>query len=214
MNTTPNLRQPPSNSLYAITDYQNLTGSALFTAVEEIVAGGCTLIQYRNKSDNIALCTFEAEHIKQICHRHNAKLIINDSIELAQHVQADGVHLGQTDGNTNLARKALGDNAIIGVTCHNSLEYAEIALEQGANYVAFGRFFSSKTKATATNAPTNLLKKARTLWPSATLVAIGGITQSNAQPLLSLGANYVAISHDVFYSQNKMAYAKNFNNKD
>lgn len=210
----PSLKQPPSNFLYAITDCQNLTGSALFTAVKEIVAGGCTLIQYRNKSGDAALCTFEAEHVKQICHRHNAKLIINDSIELAQHVQADGVHLGQTDGSISLARKALGDNAIIGITCHDSLEYAEIALEQGANYVAFGRFFLSKTKATATNAPISLLKKARTLWPSATLVAIGGITQNNAQPLLSYGADYVAVSHDVFYSQNKMAYAKNFDNKD
>lgn len=208
------LLEPCNNNLYAITDCQNFTGTRLFNAVEEIMDSGCQIIQYRNKSNNPVLHAVEAKEIRSICNRYNAKLIINDNIDLAKQVQADGVHLGQADANIRAARDTLGAQAIVGITCHDSLDYAQAALQQGANYVAFGCFFSSKTKPNAILASAHLLQQARTRWPHATLVAIGGITPGTAHTLFSQGADYVAIGYDLFNTHDKAAYLQLFKSKE
>lgn len=131
---------PPLRGLYAITD-DTLLADRLLAAVADALAGGCRLIQYRSKHTNTHQRLVEAQRLVELCHAHNAYLVINDDTALAKAVTADGVHLGQNDMPLTEARRILGKRAIIGITCHNSLALAQTAQQAGANYVAFGRFF-------------------------------------------------------------------------
>ena len=130
--------------------------------------------------------------IKKICKKFNVKFLINDDIYLAKKLNSDGCHLGQKDMNIFEARKLIG-NKIIGITCHNSIKLARIALKNNADYLAFGAFNSSKTKKIKYKASLNLLKKARKITKTA-IVAIGGINCSNYKKLLLNNANFLAIS--------------------
>ena len=133
-----------------------------------------------------------AKKIKKICKKFNVKFLINDDVYLAKKLNADGCHLGQKDMNIVNARKLLG-NKIIGVTCHNSIKLAKVALKNKANYLAFGAFHLSKTKKVKYMASLNLLKKARKITKKP-IVAIGGINLSNYKKLLLNKANLLAIS--------------------
>jgi len=130
--------------------------------------------------------------IFQICKKNNVKFIVNDDPLLAKKLNADGCHLGQKDTDIIEARKILGNN-IIGITCHNSIKLAKNAIKNKANYLAFGAFFSSKTKKTKFKATTKILDKAKKLTKTP-LVAIGGINYSNYKKLLLNNANFLAIS--------------------
>ena len=142
--------------LYAITDSQLLTDGKLLPYVEAALEGGARLLQYRDKSDDDARRLREAEALRGLCERYGATLIINDDAELAARLGV-GVHLGQTDGSLSAARALLGRQAIVGATCHAQLELAEQAVREGANYIAFGRFFQSNTKPGAPAATLELL---------------------------------------------------------
>ena len=130
--------------------------------------------------------------IKKICKKFKVKFLINDDVYLAKKLNADGCHLGQKDMNINEARKMIG-NKIIGITCHNSLKLAKLAIKGKANYLAFGAFNSSKTKKVKYKASINLLKKARKITKTP-IVAIGGINSDNYKKLLLNKANFLAIS--------------------
>jgi thiamine-phosphate pyrophosphorylase len=130
--------------------------------------------------------------IKNICKKHKVKFIINDDPKLAKKLDADGCHLGQKDMNILKARKIIG-NKIIGVTCHNSIKLAKNALNAGADYLAFGAFYSSKTKLVKYKADLKILRYAKKI-TSAPIVAIGGIKLSNYKKLLLNKANFLAIS--------------------
>ena len=130
--------------------------------------------------------------IKIICTKNNVKFLINDEPLLAKKLNADGCHLGQNDTNIIEAKKILG-NKIIGITCHNSIKLAKLAIRNKANYLAFGAFFPSKTKKAKYTATTKILNKAKKITKSP-LVAIGGINSSNYKNLLLNNANFLAIS--------------------
>ena len=130
--------------------------------------------------------------IKQICKNSNVKFLVNDSPELSKKLMADGCHLGQKDMNIIEARKIIG-NKIIGITCHNSINLAKAAIKGKANYIAFGAFFSTKTKKVKYQATTKILDKVKKL-TRIPLVAIGGINLSNYKKLLLNNANLLAIS--------------------
>jgi len=130
--------------------------------------------------------------IKQICKKNNVKFLVNDDPFLAKKLNADGCHLGQKDTNIIEARKIIGDK-IIGTTCHNSLRLAKTAIKNKASYLAFGSFFSTKTKKTKYKASTKILNKAKKLTKTP-IVAIGGINYSNYKKLLLNNANFLAIS--------------------
>ena len=130
--------------------------------------------------------------IQKICKKFKVKLLINDDVYLTKKLNADGCHLGQKDMNIHKARKIIG-NKIIGITCHNSLKLAKLAIKSKASYLAFGAFNSSKTKKIKYKAPTNLLKKARKITKTP-IVAIGGINSDNYKKLLLNKANFLAIS--------------------
>ncbi|MGC7841631.1 thiamine phosphate synthase [Pseudomonas wayambapalatensis] len=181
--------------LYAITDSQLLAGRFL-SHVEAALEGGVCLLQYRDKGDDAARRLREAEALMQLCERYGTQLIINDDAELAARLGV-GVHLGQTDGPLTPARALLGRKAIIGSTCHASLDLAAQAASEGANYVAFGRFFNSLTKPGAPAANLDLIEQARAQ-VKLPIAVIGGITLDNAAPLVAHGADLLAVIHGLF----------------
>ena len=130
--------------------------------------------------------------IKKICKINRVKFLVNDDPFLAKKINADGCHLGQKDKNIIEARKIIG-NKIIGITCHNSIKLAKTAIKNKANYLAFGTFYSTKTKKTKYKASTKILKKVKKLTKTP-LVAIGGINCNNYKKLLLNNANFLAIS--------------------
>jgi thiamine-phosphate pyrophosphorylase len=134
-----------------------------------------------------------AEPLQRICADHETAFIINDSMALAKRLGADGVHLGQEDGDPREARKLLGLSAQIGVTCHNDRHLAMEAGEAGADYVAFGAFFPTQTKEVKYIADPAILSWWITLFGTP-CVAIGGITPANARPLIEAGADFIAVS--------------------
>jgi thiamine-phosphate pyrophosphorylase len=135
--------------------------------------------------------------LQAICSAHDVAFIVNDSIALAKRVHADGVHLGQDDGEIAEARQALGREAQIGKTCHASRHLALEAGEQGADYVAFGAFFPTMTKETSHEAGLDLLEWWQGLF-ELPCVAIGGITAANCAPLVQAGADFLAVSAAVW----------------
>lgn len=184
--------------LYAITseDICRAPGR-LLAAVEEALAGGARLIQYRDKNSTPEVRLRQAHALRGLCHVHQALLIINDDPALAKAVNADGVHLGQSDTALAAARQQLGAEAIIGVSCGNSLERARAAVAGGADYVAFGRFFVSRTKPDAPPADLETLRQASAQL-QLPICAIGGITPENAPLLLAAGADLIAVVDGVF----------------
>lgn len=196
--------------LYAITDSQLMPNEKLFSGVEAALKGGCKLVQYRDKSADHTRRLFEAKKLLTLCNQYHAQLLINDDVSLAQEVGAHGVHLGQGDTNPIAARIILGSSAIIGVTCHDSLALAQQAIKDSANYIAFGRFFSSNTKPDARPAPLSLLTEARGKFPNTMIAAIGGITTENAKNVLAAGADLIAVCHSLFATDDITAQTRNF----
>lgn len=156
-------------------------------------AGSVAAFQFRGKGIDQHLAAALAEPLQKICAEHDVAFIVNDSIALAKRLGADGVHLGQDDGDPREARAALGPAAQIGVTCHASRHLAMEAGEAGADYVAFGAFHPTTTKAVEHVADPVLLSWWSTMF-ELPCVAIGGITPANARPLVEAGADFLAIS--------------------
>lgn len=178
--------------LYLITDGR----ADLAPRVEAALRVGAGAVQYRDKSDDAARRLDEAQTLAALCRRYQVAFIVNDDVDLALAVGADGVHLGMHDSTIAAARERLGPAAIIGASCYNSLVIAQRAADAGADYLAFGAFFPSNTKPDALRAGTELLRKARVFHRR--LVAIGGITADNAGPVLAAGADWLAVCDDVF----------------
>ena len=149
--------------------------------------------QLRLKKISISNLLKISKKVKKIVKKNNVKFIINDKPIVAKIVDADGCHIGQKDMDFVSARRILGKNKIIGVTCHNSKKLARKAKKHGANYVAFGSFFKSSTKKTAFKANLEILRWAKKKI-SMPIVAIGGINGSNYKKILSSGANFIACS--------------------
>ena len=182
--------------LYAITDNALLAEGRLLPYVEAALQGGARLVQYRDKSQDASRRQDEAAALAELCRQHDAQLIINDDLPLARQLGV-GLHLGQEDGSLAAARADLGADAILGGTCHASLELAEVAAAAGVSYLAFGRFFASSTKPDAPPAPLDVLDQARSRF-SLPLCAIGGVTLDNAPRLLTHGVDLLAVVHTLF----------------
>ncbi|MDO6515241.1 thiamine phosphate synthase [Neptuniibacter sp. 2_MG-2023] len=198
------------SGLYGITDSVLMpTLDQMLTQVELSILGGAHLIQYRDKSSDPVKRQNEASALNNLCQSYNVALIINDDIELALSTGAAGVHLGQSDGELKDARDRLGNDAIIGITCHDSLPLAEKAEQQGADYVAFGAFFPSKTKPNAKPAPLELMQLAKQKL-TLPVVAIGGISVDNASKIIAAGADMVAVIHALYAQNDIKATAQQF----
>ena len=188
---------PRLAGLYAIADTQYLNDARLIEAVTHAIAGGARVIQYRDKQHTAAKRMQQAKELAAFCRRQGALFIINDDVTLAQQSQADGVHLGRDDASPAKAREQMGPQVIIGVSCYNELARAEAAQQQGADYVAFGRFFPSRTKPQAVPASLDLLREAKKKL-RVPVVAIGGITPENGAALIAAGADALAVIEGVF----------------
>jgi thiamine-phosphate pyrophosphorylase len=185
------------SGLYAITDPCAGSGQALLDNVAAALRGGARVLQYRDKGSDGEQRLDEALALRRLCADFGALFIVNDDVELARLVGADGVHIGSDDTGLEEARRQLGDEAIIGVSCYNRLELAEQAVAAGADYVAFGRFFPSASKPEAVQAGPGLLRAAKAAL-SVPVVAIGGITPDNARSLIEHGADALAVIQGVF----------------
>jgi thiamine-phosphate pyrophosphorylase len=181
--------------LYGVTP--GSADTALLVAhVEAALRGGATAIQYRDKTGSDALRHAQAGALARVHAASGALFIVNDDAALAAAVGADGVHLGEDDGSIDAARRHLGPERIIGVSCYNDFARAEAAVAAGADYVAFGSFHPSGVKPEARRADLPLLHRARTL--GVPVVAIGGITADNAAALIRAGADAVAVITALF----------------
>ena len=194
--------------LYAITP--DLGDSAeLLRKVEAALEGGARALQYRNKAADPALRLEQARGLAQLCRAYRVPLIINDHLDLALEVDAEGLHIGAEDGSIAEARRQLGPDRILGVTCYRKIENALEAARLNASYVAFGGFFPSSVKGGSGGAPMSILAEAkrRTGLP---VVAIGGITVENTPQLIAAGADSVAVITALFGAPDVRAAARRF----
>jgi thiamine-phosphate pyrophosphorylase len=201
--------KPPITGLYAIADTQYLNDATLATAVADAIKGGARIIQYRDKSHDRPTRLAQAEKLAALCRSHGTLFIVNDDVDLAKQVLADGVHLGRKDDALTQARALLGPQAIIGVSCYNELARALQAESEGADYVAFGRFFPSRTKPQAVPASLELLCEAKQKL-RIPVVAIGGITPENGASLIAAGADALAVIEGVFGQADIKAAAQRY----
>ena len=196
----------PDSGIYAITKTENKTADQVLVDVNEAIKGGISVLQYRDKQPVDAV--YLAGALKELCHAHNIPLIINDQPELAKHIGADGVHIGQEDSQLTYAREVLGNKVIIGVSCYDSVELAIQAQQLSADYVAFGRFFPSSSKPLAAPAHMTTLQQAKESI-KVPIVAIGGILPDNGAELLTAGADLLAVIGGIFTDspyQSALAY--------
>ena len=212
MQTTQTLQTTTNDKisgLYVITDSQLIAPKRFASKVRQALLGGAKVVQYRDKSQQHELRWQQAQQLVKLCQEFNAVSIINDDIELAKVVQADGVHIGLDDQSVTEARQMLGNNKIIGASCYADIERAQRAVADSADYVAFGSVFSSKTKPQAVVAGLDVLRKARQTL-SVPVVAIGGIDADNVADVIAAGASSVAVISAVFASENIEQSARQF----
>ena len=196
--------KPLKRGLYLVTPDEP-DGERLLARVAPLLAHAACL-QYRNKAADANLRLRQARALRALCADGGVPMIINDDIELAAIVDADGVHLGEHDARIDEARTRLGATAIIGVSCYDDFARAQAAAAAGADYVAFGAFFASPTKPNARQATPELLHKAAAL--GLPRVAIGGITPENAAIVVAAGAELIAVISGVFDAPDPIAAAR------
>lgn len=182
--------------LYALVDPAVAGGRAL-TDLAALIAASATLVQLRDKHSGTRAMVEEARALRTVLEPAGVPLLINDRIDVALAAEADGVHIGQDDMPCREARRIVGPDRQVGVTCKASRHLAMEAAEAGADYVAFGAFFSSTTKAVTTPASLEILE-----WWSGLMevpcVAIGGITVDNCRPVIAAGADFLAVAGGVW----------------
>ena len=189
---------PPPCRLYLITPPAIHDVDAFEAALRAaLAAGDVGALQVRLKAADETVIATIVERVKPLCRARDVTLILNDDPDLAAALDCDGVHIGQDDMPLDEARRAVGKNRIIGVTCHDSRHLAMDAAEAGADYVAFGAFFPTATKETTARSEPEILE----IWQETMLipcVAIGGITPENCGALVSAGADFIAVSAGVW----------------
>jgi thiamine-phosphate pyrophosphorylase len=194
--------------LYAVTPDESDV-DVLADKVRKALSGGARIVQYRNKSASAALRGRQGAALLALCRAARVPLVINDDLDLATEIGADGVHLGRADTPIAAARARLGKGRLLGASCYERLELALAAREAGADYIAFGSAFPSATKPGATRAPLSLYREAKARLDSP-IVAIGGITTENAAFVIDAGADSVAVISALFDAPDIEASARSF----
>ncbi|OIR16928.1 thiamine-phosphate synthase [mine drainage metagenome] len=200
--------RPAIEGLYAITPDVADTAE-LSRLVRLALRGGARILQYRNKTAAAGLRLQHAQALRDLTREFGTTFIVNDDAQLAAQVDADGAHLGGEDGSVAAARALLGNEKIVGVSCYNRAALAHEAVRQGADYVAFGAFFSSSVKPDAAQATVQMLKAARSEL-NVPIVAIGGITQRNGAALIAAGADALAVITALWAAPDIEASAQEF----
>ncbi len=203
------MNQQTIRGLYVVTPEVYANTRDLIERVALAIRGGASIVQYRDKNASPSQRLLCARDLALLCRSQNVLLIVNDEPVLAHESGANGVHVGQTDASLAEARAVLGNDGLVGVTCHASMELAVAAVRSGADYVAFGSFFPSITKPTAFPATMAVLKSAKSEL-NVPVVAIGGITLDNGADLIAAGADVLAVSHAVFGATDPEEAARDF----
>ncbi len=190
--------------LYAVTP-AGWPAEHLLGAVDQALAGGLSLLQYREKPGPDAEV---AQALLARCRQAGVPLIINDDVELAAAIGADGVHLGRDDGELEQARERLGSTALIGVSCYNDLDRAKQLARQGADLLAFGSLFASPTKPAAVHCPLSVLGQARRF--GLPVCGIGGVDLDNAPQAIAAGADLLAVITDLFEAEDIAQRARDY----
>ncbi|MET1163351.1 MAG: thiamine phosphate synthase [Pseudoxanthomonas sp.] len=188
--------------IYLITPDEADT-ARLLARTAPLLAAGVTWLQYRNKTAGDALRHEQASALLHLCRQADVPLIVNDDLRLAKAIGAAGVHLGEDDGDIANAQALLGPQSIVGASCYDRLELAEAAVAAGADYVAFGAFFPTRSKSGTRQATTDMLSRAASL--GVPRVAIGGITPDNARSLVDAGADVLAVISGVYDAPDPVA---------
>ena len=203
----------PKTGVYAITQTNGKSSESIIQQVLAAIKGGVSVIQYRDKNPDDVV--YLAKELLAICQHHQIPLIINDNADLARQIGADGVHIGKDDGGIAAARKILGPDAIIGLSCYDNINTALQAQANGVDYLAFGRFFPSSSKPLASPAHCETLRQAKQQI-NIPIVAIGGILPENGKQLLDAGADVLAVIGGLFdhnAEQSAKAYLNLFNSE-
>ena len=182
--------------LYAITDRSWLDGKTLYSQVEQALEGGVTFLQLREKELDEEHFLEEAREIKELCRRYHVPFVINDNVDIAAAVDADGVHVGQSDMEAGNVREKLGPDKIIGVTA-KTVEQAFLAEKRGADYLGVGAVFHTDSKADAKGISHEILKAICDA-VKIPVVAIGGISKDNVLQLAGNGASGIAVISTIF----------------
>ena len=194
--------------LYAITPEEQST-EELAQKVRLALVGGASIVQYRSKSADPFLRREQSRALLALCRASHVPLIVNDDLELAESIGADGLHLGCDDAPIAVARERLGPDRILGASCYDQLALGVAARSAGADYVAFGSAFASRTKPGAVRAPLALYREAKAAL-GCPVVAIGGITRRNARTLIDAGVDAVAVISDLFDAEDIGQRAREF----
>lgn len=186
--------------LYVITDKKLIKRAGFIETVERSIKGGARIVQLREKDTPQNEILNLGRELLKLTRRYDVPLIINDSPELAKEIGADGVHLGGDDTSIKNARAILGDEVIIGVSCYNQIERGLNAVQNGADYVAFGTPYYTPTKPEREPTSIEVLKEAVYVINQIPIFAIGGITKENASEILGTGVDGIAVITSVFGS--------------
>lgn len=184
--------------LYLITDKKLINKTRFVEIVDDVLSGGGNILQLRHKDSTDQEIIILGRRLLAVTRKHGVPLIVNDSPELALEIEADGVHLGEDDGKVEDARKLLGSDAIIGVSCYNQIERAVQSARAGADYVAMGTPYSTPTKPGREPTSFETLKEAKSRIGDVPIFAIGGITVNKAADVLRTGVDGIAVITSVF----------------
>jgi len=208
------------SGLYVITNEELMPEALFLDMARAAIKAGASVLQYRDKTSDKSKRLFQAENLKKLCDKHHVVFIINDDIDLAKQVDADGIHIGKDDLSIKEARDQIGPNKIIGVSCYNQTSLATEAINHGADYIAFGSFFGSSIKPEAPKASIELISSIK-LRHDIPVCCIGGITLNNLTQLIEAGADMLAVISDVFsqadnekIAERCIKYKKAFNAND
>lgn len=198
-------------SLYAIIDKDFVRNRPIKRIAEELIAGGAGVIQLRNKSSNANEFYFDAVEVKAVTHHYDIPLIINDRLDIAVAVKAEGVHVGQNDLPLCVVRDVIGEEKIVGISVHNLQEF-DAALNDDPTYFGVGTIYPTNTKDKTNITGTKFLKELRpkTALP---LIAIGGINLENLAPVIQTGADGVAVISALLNEENLRHRAHQFVNR-
>ncbi len=198
----------PAGGLYAITATDNLTEPEVLAITKILLGAGISLLQYRNKHQDEKSVTRLGKALVELCNKFKVPVIVNDDPALAARTGAAGVHLGNQDADISWTRCRYPD-LIIGASCYNDPGLALCAQSQGADYVAFGSFYTSPTKPDAIKVDPDIITRARTAI-KLPVVAIGGITPENGGPLLAAGADFLAVISGLYAHPDPCAQAMKY----
>ncbi|MGV3742288.1 MAG: thiamine phosphate synthase [Burkholderiaceae bacterium] len=196
------------NGLYIVTPDWDDT-KKLVEVTEQALRGGAEIVQYRHKTADQALRREQARELMSLCCRYRKPFIVNDHVELALEVGADGIHVGGTDATIAEVRKVVGPVKIVGASCYGDLELAKAAHAAGASYVAFGGFYPSRVKKYPVTTPVEIIAQSKAIVPLP-VVVIGGMTPENSVPLVDAGTDMVAAISSVYMQADPKAAARKF----